>query len=58
LPVPALTMSPPPLPFIVSSPEPVVMVFAEVDPVTEIAVVSALASTFSKFLTLAVSPVV
>ena len=42
----------------VSLPEPVVIVFAKAEPVTTTAVVKALASRFSKLVTLTVSPVV
>ena len=41
-----------------SLPEPVVIVLAKADPVTTSAVVSALASRFSKLVTLTLSPVV
>src|SRR5450755_952438 len=52
-----MTSAPPP-PSMVSLPEPVVMVLAPDEPVTIRAELSAEASTFSKLVTLTVSPVV
>jgi hypothetical protein len=58
LPAPELITSAPPPPSMMSLPEPVVITLAAVEPVTVNAAVMADASRFSKFATLAESPMV